>query len=83
MIEGTLVLKRFADKSIAGLFEANPETSKSDEDIDMAPSDIPEIPGEVGVPERQRRMDLEDTIRVGFKAGMGSRQNAPAEWIGK
>lgn len=29
------------------------------------------------------QLELEDAVRAGFKAGLGSRQNAPAEWIAK
>lgn len=57
MIDGTLTLKRFADRAVASLF-----TSKVFLD---------------------QRLELEDAVRVGVKAGMGSRQNAPAEWIGE
>ena len=66
MIEGTLTLKRFVDKTLAGLFEID-STSEEERDSD----------------ERSRELDLEDAVRVGFKEGIGSRQNAPAEWIGK
>lgn len=31
----------------------------------------------------QTQLELEDAVRAGFKAGLGSRQNAPAEWIAK
>lgn len=31
----------------------------------------------------QAQLELEDAVRAGFKAGLGSRQNAPAEWIAK
>ncbi|ORY31595.1 putative ubiquitin-protein ligase [Naematelia encephala] len=81
MIESTLTLKRFADKAVAGLF-VTPTAA--------APSTVlvgPAYPG-VAEPkltsdEEARKMELEDAIRQGFKAGMGSRQNAPAEWIAK
>lgn len=32
---------------------------------------------------RMRMFELEEAVRTGFKTGMGSRQNAPAEWIAK
>lgn len=32
--------------------------------------------------DARQLIELQDAIRLGFKAGMGSRQNAPAEWIG-
>lgn len=81
MIESTLVLKRFADGAIKSLFE------KGDIDMDnagdSAVDDKAAIVGfENGSLERARQIELDDAIRVGFKAGMGSRQNAPAEWIG-
>ena len=34
-------------------------------------------------PLRIRQLELQEAIRSGCKAGMGSRQNAPAEWIGE
>lgn len=33
--------------------------------------------------ERARSSELRDAVHVGFKKGLGSRQNAPAEWIGQ
>lgn len=36
----------------------------------------------LGSEDARQLIELQDAIRVGFKAGMGSRQNAPAEWIG-
>lgn len=33
--------------------------------------------------DSNNRKDLEEAVRTGFKLGMGSRQNAPAEWIGE
>ncbi|ORX40484.1 putative ubiquitin-protein ligase [Kockovaella imperatae] len=71
MIDSTLTLKKFTDKSIARLFV------EPDGDTDMAEATT------VSAVERIRQIELEDAIRRGFKAGMGSRQNAPAEWIAK
>lgn len=75
MIEGTLNLKRFADKAVTGLFS----TKSADRplmDEEMA------VPGDMEVPieealtilERKKRIELEDTSRVSFEADMGSRQ---------
>jgi hypothetical protein len=36
----------------------------------------------IGYNEAQRKLELEDAVRKGFRAGMSSRENAPAEWIG-
>ena len=33
--------------------------------------------------DRVHSSDLRDAVHVGFKKGLGSRQNAPAEWIGQ
>ena len=32
--------------------------------------------------DKGRFYELRDAVHNGFKAGLGSRQNAPAEWIG-
>jgi cullin-4 len=66
MIDGTLKLKQFADSAIVGLFT-----------VEHAPLDETALRE-----ERSRQLELQDGIRNGFKTGMGSRQNAPAEWIG-
>jgi cullin 4 len=68
MIDETLKLKRFADSSASGLFGAK---TGDDTDTDALNQD-----------DRVRFYDLRDAIHNGFKAGLGSRQNAPAEWIG-
>lgn len=89
MIEETLILKRFADRSISGLFnrdEAPLDTG--DEPMNGAgptlddDDDVEETPPPVGYNEVQRKLELEDAVRKGFRAGMSSRENAPAEWIG-
>ena len=87
MIDETLILKRFADRSIAGLFARKEVVEPMDEtaaksgmdDDDDAPERTP-VP--VGFSEVQRKLELEDAVRKGFRAGMNSRENAPAEWIG-
>lgn len=89
MIEETLVLKRFADRSIAGLFArkegvdepmdgAAAKSGLEDDDDESEQTPVP-----VGFNEVQRKLELEDAVRKGFRAGMSSRENAPAEWIGK
>lgn len=79
MIDSTLKLKRFVDTAVAALFSAPPKpiqaTNDDDELMDIdAPS--------VDVLAHNRRLELEESVRAGFKSGLGSRQNAPAEWIG-
>lgn len=88
MIDETLILKRFADRSIAGLFakkeeveEPMQEAGKSGIEDDDDESERTPVP--VGFSEVQRKLELEDAVRKGFRAGMSSRENAPAEWIGK
>lgn len=92
MIESTLKLKRFADRAVAVLFSRPPknitaaqkeaddqggEDGDGQDDVAMAePRKIPQH-------ERLRQLELEEAVRSGFKAGLGSRQNAPAEWIGE
>ena len=83
MIDGTLTLKRFADKAVSGLFD--PDTTTTSRPT-LTAADMVNIKPTGGEDdargEVRRRLELEDAIRVGFKLGMGSRQNAPAEWIG-
>lgn len=74
MIEQTLKLKRFADRSVASLFNA--EVTQEDEED-------PEVQIETRMDRAQQKSELEDAIRKGCRAGMGSRENAPAEWIGE
>lgn len=52
--------------------DANPEEELIDETEEVI---LPPL-------DRSRQLELQDAVRAGFKAGMGSRQNAPAEWIG-
>jgi cullin-4 len=94
MIEETLKLKRFTDKSIAALFASpkaapaeklQPATDK-DEEMDLDEDEAEDAEDDaviVSGPMREKQLDLQDAVRTGFKAGMGSRQNAPAEWIGE
>jgi len=88
MIEETLTLKRFADRSISGLFNRDEAPlDKGDGPMNGAgptldDDDVEETPPPVGYNEVQRKLELEDAVRKGFRAGMSSRENAPAEWIG-
>ena len=88
MIDETLILKRFVDRSITGLFARDDEAAPpvddpadksglNDEDDEYERTPVP-----VGFSEVQRKLELEDAVRKGFRSGMGSRENAPAEWIG-
>jgi Fe-S cluster biogenesis protein NfuA len=79
MIEGTLTLKRFIDKALASLFQKSDDVEMADNDEDQPKTVEAESKGS----ERNRQIELEDAVRLGFKAGIGSRQNAPAEWIGE
>jgi cullin-4 len=98
MIEETLDLKRFADRSVAGLFEDdedeildddgddgnNEQSAWHDAEDDKIAAVRAEKHLAAGRQEQGlRRVDLEDAIRNGFRRGIGSRENAPAEWIGK
>jgi len=88
MIDDTLVLKRFVDRSIAELFARDEQAAapvgetadnsglKDDDD------EHERTPAPVGFSEVQRKLELEDAVRKGFRSGMSSRENAPAEWIG-
>jgi cullin-4 len=81
MIESTLALKRFADGAIAALFATDGDVTMEldgPEDVFDSGRQRSRLTGD----ERTRQMELEEAIRTGFKIGMGSRQNAPAEWIG-
>jgi cullin-4 len=94
MIDETLILKRFADRSIAGLFsegvvgEATKEMKNgtaAEGDVELEHFDDEEsekTPVPIGFSKPQRKLELEDAVRKGFRAGMSSRENAPAEWIG-
>ena len=99
MIEETLDLKRFADRSVAGLFDED-EDEILDEDGDQAAAggrsawhDAEDDKIAASRAQQQlaagrqeqglRRVDLEDAIRNGFRRGISSRENAPAEWIGE
>lgn len=127
MIEETLKLKRFTDRSVSSLFRKDnliaagtPESTSAEAGNQTAQPkpDKPEVEGErdgdADIAEEQedaaaaaaapvgsgavdeegieeadlssldaaRLLELRDAVRSGFKGGMGSRQNAPAEWIG-
>lgn len=81
MIDSTLKLKRFADHAVASLFTQAPalqaDEEEDDEDVDMDTEIV------INPQERTRQLELEEAVRSGFKAGLSSRQNAPAEWIGE
>ena len=83
MIEGTLTIKRFADNAVGGLFSSNVHRKQQADETNSSIEDVEEPVQALSVSERRRQIELEDSIRVGLKAGMGSRQNAPAEWIGQ
>lgn len=73
--------------------DAGKAIGKGDEDgmqidsdqVDTAATDIDStlLVDSLGAKDRDRLLELRDAVRVGFKAGLGSRQNAPAEWIGE
>jgi cullin-4 len=75
MIDGTLTLKRFADKAIKGLL-AREDALRDEGDLEAPVQSLT-------IEEKDRQIELEDAVRSGLKQGLGSRQNAPAEWIGK
>jgi cullin-4 len=79
MIDSVLKLKRFVDKAVAGLWEIPAKPIEATEDGDIEMEDAPKLSQE----ERGKQLELEDAVRTGFKAGLGSRKNAPAEWIGE
>jgi cullin-4 len=88
MIDDTLVLKRFVDRSIAGLFTRDEEAAAPVDEtagksgLNDDDEEHERTPAPVGFSEVQRKLELEDAVRKGFRAGMSSRENAPAEWIG-
>lgn len=79
MIDSVLKLKRFVDKAVAGLFDTPAKPIEAAEDGDVEMEDTPKLSQE----ERNKQLELEEAVRSGFKAGLGSRKNAPAEWIGE
>ncbi|KLT44674.1 ubiquitin-protein ligase [Cutaneotrichosporon oleaginosum] len=83
MIESVLKLKRFVDKAVADLFEVPAKlidaTEAEDGDIDIA--DTPHLIQKQE--DRIKQLEMEEAVRSGFKAGLGTRKNAPAEWIAK
>ncbi|KAK8853464.1 hypothetical protein IAR55_004171 [Kwoniella newhampshirensis] len=83
MIDGTLTLKRFADQAIASLFQT-PTAVVADTEKEESEKVREEKEAlDKKRTERTREFELEEAIRTGFKLGMGSRQNAPAEYIAK
>ncbi|WVQ94950.1 hypothetical protein IAU59_002040 [Kwoniella sp. CBS 9459] len=88
MIDGTLKLKRLANEAVSSLFteRVSPsENKQSDgaEDSHVQRDEESKEGQEAKRVIRSRQFELEEAVRTGFKAGMGSRQNAPAEWIAK
>ncbi|WVR09664.1 hypothetical protein IAU60_006739 [Kwoniella sp. DSM 27419] len=87
MIDGTLKLKRFADEAVGALFEPSPESKTHVKQLDVDDRADAEKPSKTEIEQtrikRSRQFELEEAVRTGFKAGLGSRQNAPAEWIAK
>ncbi|WVF67352.1 hypothetical protein IAT40_002107 [Kwoniella sp. CBS 6097] len=86
MIDGTLKLKRFANEAVSALFnELDPTNAKTEVEVVEGPQGDKENKEEQELKrvKRSRQFELEEAVRTGFKAGMGSRQNAPAEWIAK
>lgn len=79
MIESTLKLKRFVDTTVASLFSTPTKTIQATTEADASAHDQEHL----SEAERGRQLDLEDAVRSGFKFGLRSRQNAPAEWIAK
>jgi cullin-4 len=90
MIESTLTLKRFADQAVQHLCGEDYKSIEAGTSIDYWIQSVTEAPGSPPVAKddlksryARRQIELSDAVRVGCKAGMGSRQNAPAEWIGE
>ncbi|OXM77936.1 ubiquitin-protein ligase [Cryptococcus neoformans Bt63] len=91
MIDEILKLRRFAEKTVSNLFsEEDTEPLPVDEDVKMISveeKEEREKEKEAAMEKRHsvrmRMFELEEAVRTGFKTGMGSRQNAPAEWIAK
>ncbi|BEI84475.1 hypothetical protein CcaverHIS002_0410790 [Cutaneotrichosporon cavernicola] len=80
MIESVFKLKRFVDKAVADLFEVPAKPIEAEDgDVEMEGAEAPKLSQE----ERNKQLELEEAVRSGFKAGLGSRKNAPAEWIAK
>ncbi|KAE8541615.1 hypothetical protein D1P53_001784 [Cryptococcus gattii VGV] len=91
MIDEILKLKRFAEKAVSNLFsEEDTKPLLADDDVQMISveeKEEREKQMETARAKKQnvrmRMFELEEAVRTGFKTGMGSRQNAPAEWIAK
>lgn len=90
MIDSCLKLKRFVDGAVGSLFAKQAghiepiqaTAPKRRNDLDDEDTDMDEQPS-LEIVERERQLDIEDAVRTGFKLGLRSRQNAPAEWIAK
>ncbi|WWC72278.1 uncharacterized protein I206_106240 [Kwoniella pini CBS 10737] len=82
MIDATLKIKRFTDKAISSLFSSSEDLSL-DKSEDVEDKVFAKDISEQKRLRRNRQFELEEASRVGFKKGLGSRQNAPAEWIAK
>ncbi|WRT69963.1 uncharacterized protein IL334_006954 [Kwoniella shivajii] len=89
MIDGTLKMKRFADRAISSLFESpTPSSDDIEDDNGGEKEKEQQKKDEKAHVERKRivrnrQFELEEAVRVGLKNGLASRQNAPAEWIAK
>lgn len=91
MIDEILKLKRFAEKAVSNLFsEEDAKPLLANDDVQMTSVEEKEerekemeTVREKKQNVRMRMFELEEAVRTGFKTGMGSRQNAPAEWIAK
>lgn len=98
MIDSTLKFKRFADSAVAQIFggaarsaptraaverPSRPSTPRARAALGGLRSGA--VTPSEGAPRGKSRsqLELEDAVRAGFKAGLVSRQNAPAEWIAK
>lgn len=93
MIDETLKLKRSADQAVTTMVmnmrQPDHTTADASEGPDMEiDNDNAASPAGLAVDsldgaDRQRLYELRDAVRTAFKTGLGSRQNAPAEWIGE
>lgn len=70
--------QRATDRDRAVGMRSDPLVFRGREAMGSSSAGVPE-----SKPKSQAQLELEDAVRAGFKAGLGSRQNAPAEWIAK